>query len=80
MSDRTLTGDIYCVGGFDPRFNSDDMRAFVEAIHKMGVDTIRGNIYADKSMKDADQFAPDGAGTTTAPCSRRCSSVGKTRS
>ena len=56
VSDRTLTGNIYCVGGFDPRFNSDDMRAFVEAIHKMGVDTIRGNIYADKSMKDADQF------------------------
>ena len=56
VNDRTLTGDIYCVGGFDPRFNSDDMRAFVEAIHKMGVDTIRGNIYADKSMKDADQF------------------------
>lgn len=56
VNDRTLTGDIYCVGGFDPRFNSDDMRAFVEAIHKMGVDTIRGNIYADKSMKDAYQF------------------------
>lgn len=56
VNDRTLTGNIYCVGGFDPRFNSDDMRAFVEAIHKMGVDTIRGNIYADKSMKDADQF------------------------
>lgn len=56
VNDRTLTGDIYCVGGFDPRFNSDDMRAFVEAIHKMGIDTIRGNIYADKSMKDADQF------------------------
>ena len=56
VENNTLTGDIYCVGGFDPRFNSDDMRAFVEAIHKMGVDTIRGNIYADKSMKDADQF------------------------
>lgn len=54
VSDHTLSGDVYCVGGFDPRFNSDDMRAFVEAIRKMGVDTIRGNIYADKSMKDAD--------------------------
>lgn len=53
VRERTLTGDIYCKGGFDPRFNSDDMRAFVEAIHKMGVDTIRGNIYADKSMKDS---------------------------
>jgi D-alanyl-D-alanine carboxypeptidase/D-alanyl-D-alanine-endopeptidase (penicillin-binding protein 4) len=49
----TLKGDVYCIGGFDPRFNSDDMRAFVEALKRMGVDTIRGNIYADKSMKDA---------------------------
>ena len=52
VEQNTLNGNIYCVGGFDPRFNSDDMRAFVEAIRKMGVDTIRGNIYADKSMKD----------------------------
>ena len=50
----TLSGDVYCVGGFDPRFNSDDMRSFVEALRKMGVDTIRGNIYSDKSMKNSD--------------------------
>ena len=49
-----LIGDVYCVGGFDPRFNSDDMRAFVEALHRMGVDTIHGNVYADISMKDTD--------------------------
>ena len=49
-----LIGDVYCVGGFDPRFNSDDMRAFVEALHRMGVDTIHGNGYADISMKDTD--------------------------
>lgn len=54
VSDRTLQGNIYCVGGFDPRFNNDDMRAFVEGVRKMGVDTIRGYIYADKSMKDSD--------------------------
>ena len=48
----TLVGDVYCVGGFDPRFNIDDMHAFVEALHRMGVDTIRGNVYADKTMKD----------------------------
>lgn len=54
--DGTLSGNIYCVGGFDPRFNIDDMRAFVESIRKMGVDTIRGNIYADKSMKDEAQY------------------------
>jgi D-alanyl-D-alanine carboxypeptidase/D-alanyl-D-alanine-endopeptidase (penicillin-binding protein 4) len=49
-----LTGDVYCVGGFDPRFNNDDMRAFAEGLHKMGIDTIRGNLYADRSMKDKD--------------------------
>ena len=51
---NTLTGDLYCVGGFDPRFNIDDMNAFVESIRCMGVDTIRGSIVADRSMKDAD--------------------------
>lgn len=56
VTDGTLTGNIYCVGGFDPRFNIDDMRAFVESIRKMGVDTIRGTIYADKSMKDEAQY------------------------
>lgn len=52
----TLVGDVYCVGGFDPRFNVDDMHAFVEALRRMGVDTIRGNVYADKSMKDEDPY------------------------
>lgn len=54
IEDHTLNGDLYCVGGFDPAFNSDDMKAFVESILRMGVDTIRGRIIADKSMKDAD--------------------------
>ena len=48
VTDGTLSGNIYCVG--------DDMRAFVESIRKMGVDTIRGTIYADKSMKDEAQY------------------------
>jgi len=54
VDSTSLNGDIYCVGGFDPRFTGDDMRAFVESIKKMGVDTIRGNVYADRSMKDDD--------------------------
>ena len=49
-----LSGDIYCVGGFDPRFNADDMKAFVDGIRSMGVDTIRGRILADRTMKDDD--------------------------
>ncbi len=56
IENQTLRGDVYCVGGFDPRFNNDDMRAFVESLHKMGVDTIRGRLIADLSMKDADQY------------------------
>lgn len=56
VTDSTLIGDVYCVGGFDPRFNADDMRAFVEGIHTLAIDTIRGNIIADNSMKDDDRL------------------------
>lgn len=52
IENGVLTGDIYCVGGMDPRFNNDDMTAFVTSLKEMGVDTIRGGIYADRSMKD----------------------------
>lgn len=54
VDNGTLHGDVYCVGGFDPRFNNDDMRAFVTSLKSMGVDTIRGTLYADLSMKDRD--------------------------
>ena len=53
IENATLTGNLYCVGGFDPRFNTDDMHAFIESLRKMGIDTIRGGLYADKSMKDS---------------------------
>lgn len=52
--DRVLMGDVYCVGGMDPKFNNDDMKAFVNSLLDMGVDTIRGTVYADRSMKDDD--------------------------
>lgn len=54
IQNRTLMGDLYCVGGFDPKFGRDDMRAFTGCMKSLGVDTIRGNLYADKSMKDLD--------------------------
>lgn len=53
---NVLRGDVYCVGGFDPRFNADDMRAFVESLRRHGIDTIRGALVADKTMKNADRF------------------------
>lgn len=54
IEEGVLHGDVYCVGGMDPRFNSDDLAAFVNSLKEMGVDTIRGKVYADRSMKDAD--------------------------
>ncbi|MGM9780090.1 MAG: D-alanyl-D-alanine carboxypeptidase/D-alanyl-D-alanine-endopeptidase [Prevotella sp.] len=56
VTDNVLTGDVYCVGGFDPRFNSDDLKAFVEGIRSLGVDTIRGCLVADKMMKNEDRL------------------------
>ena len=54
IENGVLRGDVYCVGGMDPRFNNDDMTAFVTSLKEMGVDSIQGSIYADRSMKDAD--------------------------
>ena len=54
VKDSTLYGDLYCVGGFDPAFSKDDLKAFVESVRSLGVDTIRGRIVADCSMKDED--------------------------
>ena len=54
IEEGVLHGDVYCVGGMDPRFNSDDLSAFVNGLKEMGVDTIRGKVYADRSMKDSD--------------------------
>lgn len=53
---RTLKGNIYLIGGMDPMIGSDDIRAFIESIKELGVDTIRGNICADRSMKDTDLY------------------------
>ena len=53
-STRTLKGNVYVIGGMDPRFNRDDLIAFVESLKKLGVDTIAGNLCADRSFKDKD--------------------------
>jgi D-alanyl-D-alanine carboxypeptidase/D-alanyl-D-alanine-endopeptidase (penicillin-binding protein 4) len=56
IHENVIDGDVYCVGGMDPRFNNDDLSAFVSSLKELGVDTIRGNIYADNSMKDANPY------------------------
>ncbi len=54
IGDGVLTGDLFLVGGMDPAFGHDDLTAFVESLRRLGVDTIRGRIVSDRSMKDAD--------------------------
>ena len=52
IADRTLTGSLYCVGGMDPMFDNDDLRDLVVRVRQMGIDTLRGSIITDRSMKD----------------------------
>lgn len=54
ISNRTLKGDVYCVGGMDPQFDEVDMKAFVDRLRQLGVDTIRGRVVGDTSFKEAD--------------------------
>lgn len=51
ISGSTLNGNLYCIGGFDPLFDDADMRAFVESVVNLDIDTIRGGVIEDKSMK-----------------------------
>lgn len=52
VRDSVLWGDLYAVGGFDPRFGKDDMTAFVEGVRALGIDSVAGYLCADVSMKD----------------------------
>ena len=56
VNNRVLEGDVYCVGGMDPLLDRTDVAAFAEEIRGLGVDTIRGKIVTDVSMKDPLEF------------------------
>ena len=56
VTDSVLDGDLYCKGGFDPVFGQRDLSVFVDSVRSLGIDTIRGNLYADLSMKDVDRL------------------------
>ena len=60
IANHTLTGDLYCVGGMDPRFNTDDLMAFVESVRSLGIDTLRGRIVADRSFKEEEELLGEG--------------------
>ena len=56
IADSTLTGTLYVVGGFDPCLGANELAALVECMKTVGIDTIRGSIYADRSMKGSEMF------------------------
>ena len=56
ISKGRLDGDIYCVGGFDPMVDMEDVKAFAQQLHQIGIDTIRGRIVADCTVKEALEY------------------------
>ena len=56
VKDSVLTGDLICVGSLDPMFDANDMRAFVESVKGLGVDTIRGRLVVAPSFKEEELF------------------------
>lgn len=52
----TLVGNIYCVGGFDPMVTVDDVAALAACVRRIGIDSIRGMLVADRSMKEMQDY------------------------
>jgi D-alanyl-D-alanine carboxypeptidase/D-alanyl-D-alanine-endopeptidase (penicillin-binding protein 4) len=50
---RTLWGNIYCVGGFDPMLTQDDVITLAASVRNLGIDSICGLIVADRSFKES---------------------------
>ena len=53
---RTLVGNIYCVGGFDPMITQEDVITLASSIRQLGIDSIRGQIVADRSFKESLEY------------------------
>ena len=53
LDNGKLTGDIYCVGGFDPMVAGEDVKALAQEIHVLGIDTLQGYVVEDHTMKEA---------------------------
>ena len=56
ITNGTLHGNLYCIGGFDPCFDSSDMRAFAEALSTLGICSVSGQLIADTSMVSAKRW------------------------
>ena len=52
--DSVLVGDLYCVGGMDPLFDSTDMQAFSASVKALGIHTVKGKLVDVNTFKDQD--------------------------
>lgn len=52
----TLVGNVYCVGGFDPMLTVEDVAALAACVRRTGIDSIRGLLVADRSMKEMQDY------------------------
>ena len=50
------TEGLYLVGAMDPLISEADLKVMADSLRRMGIDTIRGMIYADRSMKEDDLY------------------------
>ena len=53
VSNDTLHGNIYVVGGFDPEFDEEGMRRLVNSVLQQPFKVVTGKVYGDVSMKDS---------------------------
>lgn len=53
---NVLRGDLYFRGGFDPMIDNGDLDTFIDSLKCLGVDTLRGDICSDLTMKDSDRL------------------------
>lgn len=56
IDSTTLNGNIYIIGGMDPKFSDEDVRTFVRSIKAMGIDTIRGRLIGDRSFMTGEKY------------------------
>ncbi|MBQ9363578.1 MAG: D-alanyl-D-alanine carboxypeptidase/D-alanyl-D-alanine-endopeptidase [Bacteroidaceae bacterium] len=52
ITDSVLQGNIYVVGGFDPTYTYTDLCGLANSIRALGINSIKGRIFADTSFKD----------------------------
>ena len=52
IKNRTLVGNVYCVGGFDPTLTLNDVTDMALSIQQLGIDSIAGKLVADRTMKE----------------------------